>query len=162
MHNGAQLERESNVTTEHATLALLRVLSFASSMLEGCAMYESVNSLRSALRSDYEKIVVPFVSKHATCFSSTSFELYRWALSLVLSRSFDLSALNVKAMVPLADMANHFCYNGGSISVVQRYFDRATNKFHLQSSVPYRQGDEGKRKRKSNTLFRTRVRSIRT
>lgn len=99
--------------------------------------------MKGQMKADFEGLHKPLAEAYPEILSNISFDLYAWALSIVYSRSLELTRNNehVRCIVPVLDMANHNPFSAESPFDTFHY-DDATDCVSLLSAGPLAKGDE--------------------
>ena len=108
-----------------------------------CNTYHLTRLMKKQIQSDFESLYVPLISQYPNILGKVTVELYAWALSIVYSRSIEITRNNQteRCIVPLLDMANHNPLIATHPSETFRY-DDSSDSIQLLNSIPLLPNDE--------------------
>lgn len=77
--------------------------------LKGHNVFHLTNMLKRQVLNDFQAIYLPIFNSHPELFQNLDIDIYVWALSIVYSRSLDITIQNEtqRIIVPVLDMLNH-------------------------------------------------------
>jgi hypothetical protein len=111
--------------------------------LKGHNVYHLTNMLNQRISSDFESIHQPLMENYPEILSNIDLDTYAWALSVVYSRSLDITrdGQNERVIVPVLDMLNHSPFVAGSASETFQY-DEKTETINYSCSIDLQAGDQ--------------------
>ncbi len=100
--------------------------------LKDCLVFQLTNMMRKQIAGDFESLYKPLKASYPEMFGDLTMDLYTWALSVVYSRSIEVTRheQHVRCIVPVLDMANHNPDAAASPFDTFRY-DDATDEISL-------------------------------
>jgi hypothetical protein len=111
--------------------------------LKDCMVFQLTKMMRNQIANDYQSLHKPLAEAYPELLGSISIELYTWALSVVYSRSIELTrnGVHVRCIVPILDMANHNP-EAASSAFDTFHYDDFKDTISLLASGPLSAGEE--------------------
>jgi hypothetical protein len=99
--------------------------------------------MKRQIENDFSSIHLPLSEAYPEALGGATKELYTWALSVVYSRSLEITRKDkhTRCIVPVLDMANHNPHSG-AVSFDTFHYDDATDCISLRAHADLKAGEE--------------------
>eukprot|EP01038_Epipyxis_sp_PR26KG_P005618 gene5618-7760_t len=93
--------------------------------LKDCSVYHLTKLMKNQIVHDFNTLHLPIAEQYPEFLDGITLEMYTWALSIVYSRSLELTRNNVhtRCLMPVLDMANHDPFLAASPTDTFQYSD---------------------------------------
>lgn len=104
--------------------------------LKGHNVFFLTNMLKNRIGADFEALYEPIIDKFPSLIPGADLEFYAWALSIVYSRSLDITRHKVheRIIVPVLDMLNHSPFAADNPSDTFHYDEETDNVSYTNPS----------------------------